>query len=351
MDTTVNLVDYVYEQLVSTCKTHTFGYTMYRGFKFIVRSDSYVNATKLCATYGKTYSNWRKLLDAKKYIERIEKRCLPIDVKGILTDCIILSGTDKNDVVVSGTYVSPMLLVKIARWASNEFDEFTLALPTTNVINYVKIKSENNGETFGTREFMGINVVIMLKNEYMNATKICAQYNKKYFNWHQQQSSKELIAFYTNKENTPATIVVEGGDTDIRGTYVSQALIPDIFRWLSIELYDKLYIVNRDNQIRIDQLNNELAMKNVIVNDDIPMNVNNDNNELVDTIVNDDDPINVVVNDELVDAVINVDNKSKKQAKKWIKGNPPLQHVSIADYFSTYAAANDIFWMLSYLTN
>lgn len=122
MDPVVNLAEIIYEPLVSTCKTHTFGYGMYGNLKVIIRNDGYVNATKLCTAGGREYSNWSRLDKSKEYIAYLEESLWVPDLGPIkLTECMSFGNTNKINAIVSGTYVHPDMITAIAQWVSSKF--------------------------------------------------------------------------------------------------------------------------------------------------------------------------------------------------------------------------------------
>ena len=87
-------------------------------------------------------------------------------------------------------------------------------------------------------------VIIMKSNTFINATKLCKEYNKDFYHWKERKGNNELIK-EVDKEipsplirgdgSNPSTILIKGGNNDlIRGTYVHPLLIPHIASWISL---------------------------------------------------------------------------------------------------------------------
>ena len=84
-------------------------------------TNGYINATKLCAMYGKTrtdrakkFSNWKH--DNQSFIDFVSS-CVHQTAEEIVPQAVI-GGKVK---LIRGTYVHPDLFVKIASWCSDEF--------------------------------------------------------------------------------------------------------------------------------------------------------------------------------------------------------------------------------------
>ena len=81
-------------------------------------------------------------------------------------------------------------------------------------------------------------VLIMIRNGYINATKLCKDSNKRFDNWLRNQGSEELIdeleSAAINPGDEKSIITIIGGrNAEIRGTYVHLDLIPSITGWIS----------------------------------------------------------------------------------------------------------------------
>lgn len=131
-----DLTELIFEPLVSTCKTHTFGYGMFGDFKIIIRDDNYVNAAKLCQDGGKLYKSWIRLDSAQSHISFLNKMLTGTDLCQPLTDVILLGGSNPIDKIVSGTYVHSDLITTIAQWISPKFAYMVSRI----VKNYISIQ-------------------------------------------------------------------------------------------------------------------------------------------------------------------------------------------------------------------
>jgi hypothetical protein len=80
-----------------------------------------------------------------------------------------------------------------------------------------------------------------------NATKLCADGGKQYFNWTRLAKSQKLMDYYAKFDPShmrDQTYEVKGGDKNdaiakTTGQYVRKELILDIASWVSVEFYDK----------------------------------------------------------------------------------------------------------------
>ena len=97
-------------------------------------------------------------------------------------------------------------------------------------------------------------LLMMKKNGYVNVTKMCDNGNKKFFNWRQNNRSKELIKCLSNELGSlgiPRDVdyVLKNtmtGENDLRGTYAHPDLVLDIACWLSGEFYLKASKIVRE---------------------------------------------------------------------------------------------------------
>jgi hypothetical protein len=81
-------------------------------------------------------------------------------------------------------------------------------------------------------------VLIMNKNGYINATKLCKNNNKHFKGWLGTAHSNQLINRISIDENIPAENVITTimkGHHDYRGTYVHRKLMPSIISWISAD--------------------------------------------------------------------------------------------------------------------
>ena len=110
----------VYENIDGTAGRYRW--TRYLNIKVIEdTTNGYINATKMCAMYGKTkggkvkqFYQWK--LYNKQFIEFVSSKI------GILVDELVPSAVTGGQVEsIRGTYVHRDLAVKLASWCSDEF--------------------------------------------------------------------------------------------------------------------------------------------------------------------------------------------------------------------------------------
>jgi hypothetical protein len=89
----------------------------------------------------------------------------------------------------------------------------------------------NNQYEWGT--YFEFKVLIMIRNGYINATKLCKDGNKRFDRWLQNEFSKELIDKLERSHGEMPCIKIGNGDNDFRGTYVHRKLITHIASWIS----------------------------------------------------------------------------------------------------------------------
>ncbi|UMZ08498.1 KilA N family protein [Acanthamoeba polyphaga mimivirus] len=84
-----------------------------------------------------------------------------------------------------------------------------------------------------------IDVIVMKKNGYINATKLCENSGKDFKNWTETKKAKKLIRELSSSTGISVellAITITGGKlTEIRGTYVHPKLIIQIAAWCSAE--------------------------------------------------------------------------------------------------------------------
>lgn len=76
-----------------------------------------------------------------------------------------------------------------------------------------------------------VELIIMKRNHYINATKLCAHAGKRISKW--VQYNHDLIEEYTNNLETEAKIVITTGPREFHGTYFHPEIIPHIALWIS----------------------------------------------------------------------------------------------------------------------
>jgi len=150
-----------------------------------------------------------------------------------------------------------------------------------------KIIFEHIDDKYAYGKYGEFTVIMMTKNRFINATKLCKEYSKEFFNWKQNKNNQELINeveidIYSGlgiprAEENKSFIIINGGKNQlIKGTYVHELLIPHIASWISSKFAVKVskiinsFIANeyineikkKDN--KIDSLEEKL---NIIIED------------------------------------------------------------------------------------
>lgn len=110
----MSLIAVCYEQIHGD-----FWYGLIGEFRLIVdRKTGYFNATKLCDAGGKQFRFWFQNKQSRDLIEYISTN---MDLLNPVFYTLKGGGTDIQNEIVSGTYVSSYLLLAIASWVSPEF--------------------------------------------------------------------------------------------------------------------------------------------------------------------------------------------------------------------------------------
>ena len=98
----------------------------------IRKEDGYINATQLCKSGGKEFSNWNKNDKTKQLVEKVYIKT-QIDKDNLIQRN--QNGSNKEQ----STWVHPTIGLHIAQWISTDF-----FLQTVDWINEWKIDIENN---------------------------------------------------------------------------------------------------------------------------------------------------------------------------------------------------------------
>lgn len=105
--------------------------------------------------------------------------------------------------------------------------------------------------------------VVLNKQGYINATKLCKDGNKNFFHWVENKSSKELLEELSSHIGKPMCEIfmkVSGGkNMEIRGTYVHPLLVPHIASWISPSF--ALKVSHIINEFVVQEYKNEIAQK------------------------------------------------------------------------------------------
>jgi hypothetical protein len=107
---------------------------------------------------------------------------------------------------------------------------------------------EHIDDKYAYGKYSDFTVIIMKEKRYINATKLCKEYNKELSNWKQNKGSLELIeevekeitahGYPRAETETKTFIIINGANNNqknklISGTYVHELLIPHIASWIS----------------------------------------------------------------------------------------------------------------------
>ena len=81
----------------------------------------------------------------------------------------------------------------------------------------------------------GLDIIVHKETEFINATKVCAIYGKRYENYIQTNKRKDYINNLSNQLGYQSTFSIKGGKgniyDNIRGTYVHEYIIKDVLEW------------------------------------------------------------------------------------------------------------------------
>ena len=148
---------------------------------------------------------------------------------------------------------------------------------------------EHIDDNYAYGKYGEFKVIMMTKNRYINATKLCKEYNKELFNWKQNKNNQELIneveidissaLGIPRAEENKSFIIINGGKNQIiKGTYVHELLIPHIASWISSKFAVKVSkIVN--SFITNEYINEIRDKNNKICNLEEKLNIIIENNK------------------------------------------------------------------------
>lgn len=99
-----------------------------------------------------------------------------------------------------------------------------------------KIIFEHIDDKYAYGKYGEFTVIMMTKNRFINATKLCKEYSKEFKHWKENKSNQELIIEVEKLSifsNNKAIIIINGGKNQIiKGTYVHELLIDNIIEWM-----------------------------------------------------------------------------------------------------------------------
>src|SRR5271154_160826 len=132
----------------------------------------------------------------------------------------------------------------IKYYSDNESDEEVYDSETDESEEYYEddirnIIVEDIDEKFAYSKLGDFEVILMKKNGYINATKLCSSAGKKLTHWNENKTSKKFIAVLASVTEIPSTdltvIIFGGNNPKITGTYVHPKIIIHIASWCSPE--------------------------------------------------------------------------------------------------------------------
>ena len=142
---------------------------------------------------------------------------------------------------------------------------------------------EDIDESYAYARLGELDVIMMKKNGYINATKLCHKNKKEFKNWYQNKASKELIKVAEGAADYPSSVILKRlqEPNETRGTYVHSKIIVHIASWCSpnyalmvsdivteyhtkyaIEEKDKLLNKSRDKIDRLEKKVDKLLQDN-----------------------------------------------------------------------------------------
>jgi hypothetical protein len=124
---------------------------------------------------------------------------------------------------------------------------------------YVKIVYENIDDNYSSVNYCYFDLIINNKNGYINATKLCSTFNKKFSEWLKNEENKELIQ-EVQSMNIDPVVVKNNTYGELRGSYLHPDLIKHVSVWINIETsYAVLDILNdflkKQKQKELQELN------------------------------------------------------------------------------------------------
>ena len=134
----------------------------------------------------------------------------------------------------------------------------------------IAFEKVNNDYAWGN--YGDFKVLIMLKNGYINVTKLCKDGGKDLYDWKRTKAAEELQNEISRPPGIPGGLLVSVSDSssnDLRGTYAHPDLVPHIASWVSPKFAVKVsQIVNeyfaqeaRDKVRDLTKERNELLRK------------------------------------------------------------------------------------------
>jgi len=128
---------------------------------------------------------------------------------------------------------------------------------------HTNITTKKINSRYSSGKYLDIDVIIMTKNGYINATDFCSTHkkqSKRYFELPRSNKIRKAIEKRYDVEIEKQTILIESGESkQLLGKYVHPKLLTDIASWISTDLYFKItdlvenYNVKEKNRLLKEQ--------------------------------------------------------------------------------------------------
>lgn len=204
-----------------------------------------------------------------------------------------------------------------------------------NINGYVITEDINN--KFANAFYGTFPVVVMKSNGYINATRFCKMYGKKFINWIENKSSQKVIDMLCNRldksESQIIIDIIQNEPTD--GTYIYPKLMLHIIIWcdpiFSLDLSNSIIHFNKkDGQINeqkqiietLNQNNDILLAKNKKISQK-----NTELQDTIDEISSTNDKI-LVKNSKLTNTVEKLTDRIEKLLEKNTKLSDSVEKLS-----------------------
>lgn len=152
----------------------------------------------------------------------------------------------------------------------------------------VNIIYEDINKDFGFGKYGDFKVVIMKKNGYINATKLCSSGERRFKNWTYTNNSQELINEVSSEYSDiitdfkPIIIVDNNHQQELRGTYVHPDLITHIASWVSAKFAIKVSKIVNSYFVREYKMKNDELVKQMQNMSETMKRMEEQNNKLLE---------------------------------------------------------------------
>jgi hypothetical protein len=187
---------------------------MEKEVKLVRGVDGFVNITEIRrSNQSKNLKDFQKL--KKNYICEIEKEIGEPSIK---------SGEKRS------TWIHEKILERVLRWY--DVDEKVID-------NFVQSKTR----VIESRKYRDANILVHLKTNYVNASKLCNIFDKKVHDWLLLHETKKIIEIYSQQNNVEIDSVIEKGiGYDNDDVWVPQSLLPTLATRCSLENEKRGYV-------------------------------------------------------------------------------------------------------------